>query len=240
MRFVSRLCLVFVAAKVYEAAGGTFGFARETRVASVEDEPMVGLGDDGLGYVLDEFFLDGQRGGGTWADKSYAVGNAKDVCVDGHGSFVVYDALDDVGGLTAYAGQFDEVAHFARYLAFVEVEEHACHADEVAGFVVGVRYASYVLVDDLGCGLSHGFGVGVVLEEAWGDGVDALIGTLGTEYDGYEQLKGCRVVELGLGFGHGLLEVGDDAVVEFFLAHFCVLLWVVCLLCVELFLRKSK
>ena len=202
-----------------QSAGFALGLAGDAGVAAVEDEPVVGDGDEFAGDVARELFLDTVGGGATRGDEPYTVAHAEHVGVDGKGGLAPHDGLDDVGGLAAYTGQAHELFERVGDLAPEVAHQHAGHAHQVAGFIVGVGHALDVLEDDLGRGQGHGLGGGIVVQEVGGDHVDALVGALGGEDDGHEEAERAVVVELGLGHGHGLLEVGDDFVVEFFLAH---------------------
>lgn len=65
---------------------------------------MVGDGDELVGNVSREFFLDTVRCRATRRYEPYAMADTEHMGVDGKGSLTPHDGLDDVSGLTTYTG----------------------------------------------------------------------------------------------------------------------------------------
>ena len=176
----------------------------------MEEEPIVGGGNVGLGDVAAQGHLGGVGGGARGGYEAEAVADAEDVGVHGEGGLAEGYGLDDVGGLAAYAGEAGEFFEGGGYLAAEVADEHAGEAYEVAGLVVGVGdgldVGQHVLLR--GCG--HGGGGGVGAEEGGRHLVDALVGALGGEHHGYEELERGGVVEFRLGGGQVGPVVGED------------------------------
>ncbi len=190
----------------------------------MEQEPVVGIGGFvgiiGGGQVAEQvllYLVGGVAGGGH---ESEAMADAIDVGIDGHGVHAEGYGLHDVGGLSAYAWQLEQRVHVAGHLAVVFLVEYLGELYEVACLGVGVGDAPDVLIDVCLAGCCHALGVGIGSEEGGGDEVDALVGALGGEHYGYEQLVGGAVVQFGIYYGVLLAEVGEDAGVEFAVCHF--------------------
>lgn len=113
---------------------------------------MVGSGDYGWWYVLDEFLLYGEGGGAAGGYEAYAVADAEDVCVDGHAWLAEGDAEDNVGCLAAYAWQGGEGFECGRDFSVVKADELGGHGYEMRGFAVGIADGAYDLVHIIGCG----------------------------------------------------------------------------------------
>ena len=180
---------------------------------------MVSLGHYVLADVLDQFLLYGKWGGAFVRNKANAVADTEDVRVDGHGCLVEDDALDYVRRLASHAWQSHQQLQLAGHLAIELVLQHASHADQMLGFVVGVADAFDVLVNHLGRCQSHCLGCWVVLKEPWRDQIYSFVRALGTQNDGYQQLEWRGVVQFGLSHRHGLAEIGHHALVSLFLCH---------------------
>lgn len=82
-------------------------FARGADVAAVKQQPVVGVGDILWRDMPRECLLDFERRVVALADQSESVGHAIYVGIDGKGGFPKGDALDNVGGLTAYTRQVE-------------------------------------------------------------------------------------------------------------------------------------
>lgn len=194
-------------AEVLEPAFVALGPKGGAGVSAVEDEPVVCVGDFFFGEVFGECLFYGVWcGAGFWYE-SQSVAYAKDVGVDCHPCFAPDDAQYDVGCFASDAGQCGQLLRVLRYFSAVFFPQHSCHFYEVFGFVVGVGDGTDVFVDDFRCGQSHCLGIGIVFEEFWGDEVDALVGALCAEDDGYEQLEWIAVVQFCFCFRHCLAEV---------------------------------
>lgn len=211
--------LYSLSANAQESAFLALGFAGRAGVSPVENEPMVGAWDERRRDVAHQFSLDGIGCGASWRDKADAMGNTEDVGIYSHGGFVEGYALNDVGRLATYAGKFQQVLHRLWNLTAEVGQKHSRHAYEVLSLVVGIGYAFDVFVDNFRRSLGHDISLGVVGEKRRRYEVHALIGALGTEYDGYEQLERRIVMEFRFRIGHCCLEITDDAFVEFLISH---------------------
>ena len=92
----------------------------------------------------------------------------------------------------------------------------------MVGLGVGVGHAADVVEHLVGLYLGHRPGVGEAAEEVGGDLVDALVGTLGTEDDGHQELECVGELQFGGHFGHLLAEVGQYSFVSLFSFHVVV------------------
>ena len=146
------LFLQFAALKALGAEGveGTLG-AEGTEaladIATVEEEPMVGIGGLACWGVLEEVLLYLVGGGAATGNESEAMAHAIDVGIDGHSVHAEGDCLHDVGGLASYAREAQQVVHAAGYLAMVVGDEHLGELHEVTCLGAGVGDATDVLKD---------------------------------------------------------------------------------------------
>ena len=194
------------------------GLACLADIAAMEDEPMV-RGGNLLGRdMLDELTL-GLEGCFRVVRQADAVGDAEHMGVDRHGGLVEDDGGDDVGGLASHTREPLEVVDIAGHYAAEVAQEPLRHTHQVAALVVGIGYRLDILKNVITAGSSHRFGVGVGAKERRRHHVDTLVGALGRENDGYQQLEGSLVVQLGLRHGHRLLEPGNHLVVSLLFFH---------------------
>ena len=121
-----------------QPAGFALGLAGDAGVAAVEDEPVVGDGDERVGDVARELFLDTVGGGAARRDEAQAVAHTEDMGVDSKGGLAPHDGLDDIGGLAPHTGQAHELFQRVGDRASEVAHEHLRHAHQVTGFVVGV------------------------------------------------------------------------------------------------------
>ena len=166
-----------------------FGFAGLADVASVEQKPVMGLGNDICGDVLDQLFLGLQRvfaAGG----ESEPFGDAEDMGVHCHGGLIPYDRADHVRRLASYALQRLQVVDGRGHLAVVDLDQALLHLYQVFGFGTRVTDGLDVLEQFVGIGIGHGFGCRVGGKEIRRHHVDALVRTLRGEHDGHEALEG--------------------------------------------------
>ncbi|HEX2444322.1 MAG TPA: hypothetical protein VHJ77_10295 [Vicinamibacterales bacterium] len=126
-----------------------------------------------------------------------AVGDAQDMTIDGEPRHAQRVTQDDVGGLAADAGEFDELLHARRNLAPMLLDERDRHAgerlrfhpEEAGGLNLGLELRR-------GCPGQRAR-VRVSFEERRRDLVDALVGALRRQDRRDEQLVGTAEVELG-------------------------------------------
>ncbi len=132
------------------------------------------------------------------------------------------DCLHYVGGLSAYAWQTEQGVHIAGHFTTIVSGEYLREFHEVLGFGVRVGNALDVFIDFSLVGGCHRLGIGVCLEEGWCDEVDSLIGALGGEHYGDEQLIDGAKLQLGIDYGLLLAEVGEDGMIKFTSFHFLI------------------
>jgi len=194
-------------ADVAQIAFLAFRALRRADVAAVEEEPVVGEGDEFVGDVAHEGLLHLIRRVVALVDEAEAVADAEDVGVDGHGGLAEGDGLDNVGRLAAHTRETEQLVHVGGHLAVEALGECAGGLNEVARLGVGVGYAPNILVDFLRLCLCHRMGIGEPAEEVGRHEVDALVGTLCTEDDGNEELEHAAELEFGVHLGHLLLKI---------------------------------
>ncbi len=184
-----------------DAAFGAFGLAGGADVAPVEDEPVVGGGEDGGGDVPDEFLL-GFDGGFGIADEPDAVCDAEDVGVHRHGGLVERHGHHHVRRLAPHAGESLQQVHVLGDDAAELFGELDRHGMEVARLVVGVGYGFNQFVNLLHRACRHGGGGGETVEDGGGGHVHALVGALGGKDDRHQEFIGVGVMELRFGKPH--------------------------------------
>lgn len=217
--FMNFIFLSVIFAQQTQSACVALGRTGLAYVSSVEDKPVVGNGDFCFGDMLHQLFFHAEGSGATVGYQSQAVADAKHVGIYRHGCFVEGDRLDDVGRLAPHAGQFQQIFHPLGHLSAEVLHQHAGHSHQVFGLVVGIRHALDVCIDYFGRAGGQRLGGGEVPVEGWRYHVDPLVGALGREDNGYQQLKGIVVMQFGLGHGYVLAEPGQYLFISFFLSH---------------------
>ena len=160
--------------------------------------------------------LEGSLGIGS---QPYPFRDTEDVRVDRHDRAVEEDGLDDVGGFAAYSWKGLQQFHIVGNHPAEVGHQLARHTAEVPALVVGVRDRLDVSIYLLDRGGSHGIGIGKSAEECRCHHVDTLVGALRRENHRHKQLEGILVVELALGIGPCLLEIGYQPGISFFGGH---------------------
>ena len=89
----------------------------------------------------------------------------------------------------------------------------------MVGFGIRIGNATDILQNLVDIGFSHRLGVREAAEELRGDLIDALVGALGTQNDGYQELENTAELKLRLYLGHLLTEIFQDICVAFFFSH---------------------
>ena len=201
-----------------EAAGVAVRLACLAGVAAVEDEPVVGFGEECGRDVAHQFTL-GLQGGLGVAGEADAVGHAEDVGVHRHGGQVEGHGGDHVGRLAPHAGQPLQLLQRVGHLALELVHQHPRQGRQVLALVVGVGYGVDVPEEVLRAGGGHGLRGGVGVEEGGGDHVHPLVRTLRRKHHRHQQLEHTAVVQLRPGSGHGALEVVQRLAVALFPGH---------------------
>ena len=199
------LFLIEISAIGLQAALVTFRAAGLADVTTVEQEPVMGLGDDVCRDIFDELFL---RLQGILAvgGQSQPFAHAEDMRIDGHGGLVPDNGTNDIRRLASNALQGLQIVDIIRYLTAVYFYQPLRHLYQVLGFAAGITDRLNVREDIVAGGASHGFSRRVGGKERRRDEIDALVGALRREHDGHEQFEGVAVVQLRLGDGHVLCE----------------------------------
>ncbi len=120
-------------------------------------------------------------------------------------------AEDHVRGLAADAGQRHERLHRARHLAPVTLDEPPGEAGDAARLRAEEARRADDLLDVRDRRRRERAGVGIALEEAGRDLVDAVVGALGGEDRGDGELEGVAVGKGATGLGVGRLQDVEDA-----------------------------
>lgn len=181
---------------------------------------MVGIGGFAFRGVPKQVLLYLEGGVAGAGHESEAMADTIDMGIDGHGVHAEGDCLHDVGGLSAYAWQTKQGVHIAGHFAIVVCGEYLRELYEVLGFGVGVGDALDVFIHLALIGCRHSLCIRVCLEEGRGDEVDSLVGALGGEHYGDEQLIDGVELQFGIDYGLLLAEVGENTVVKFSSFHF--------------------
>ena len=188
---------------------GAVGLAGGAAAAAVPDEEMGKEGPVLLGDDFDECLLDFD--GIVLAGETQPAGEAADMGVDDDALGEVEGiAEDDVGGLSAHAGELVEMFHGPRNFAAVVFDQGGGAAAD--GFGLGAEESGGA--DEAfelgGRDFSKMLGRGAALEKGGCDFVDPVIRALGGEDRGDEELEGILVVKFAMGVGVRLLKPGND------------------------------
>ena len=116
----------------------TLGLARYAGVAAMQDEPVVGDGNELAGDVARELLLHTVGSGATRGDEPQTVAHAEHVGVNSEGCLAPHDGLDDIGRLATYTGETNELLERVGHLATEVAHQHAGHTHQVTGLIVGV------------------------------------------------------------------------------------------------------
>ena len=153
-------------------------------------------------------------------DETEAMAYTIDVGIDGHGTLTEGNGKHHVGGLPSHAWQAEQGVHIAGHFTTIVCGEYLREFYEVLGFSVRVGDALDVLIHLCLICLCHCLCIWECLEEGWCDEVDSLIGALGGEHHGYEQLEDGGEFQFRIDYGLLLAEVGENTVVKFSSFHF--------------------
>ena len=128
-------------------------------------------------------------------------------------------ALDDVGRLAPYARQVQQQVHVRRHFAVVPFCQHPCHLHQMVSLRVRVRDTLDEFQHVVHLCLRHCPCVGVMTKQLGRHLIDALVGTLCTQYDRHQQLEHTTELQFGISHGHFLAEVIQYLLVAFFSGH---------------------
>ena len=186
----------------------------------MEQEPVVGIGGFAFWGVPKQvlLYLIGSVAGA--GHESEAMADTIDMGIDGHGTLTEGNGKHHVGGLPSHAWQAEQGIHVARHLATIVCGEYLRELHEVLRLGVRVGDALDVFIDFGLVGCCHCLGIGVCLEEGWCDEVDSLVGTLGGEHYGYEQLEDGGEFQFRIHHRLFPAEVGEDGMIKFSSFHF--------------------
>lgn len=119
-------------------------------------------------------------------------------------------AENDIGGLTGGSGDGEQLFDAGWNLAIVHLQNPLCGGDDVSGLVVIKAGGINVFAKSFRCCGGEIFHRRIFSEEAGSDHVHALIGTLGAQYGGNQELPGIGVVEGASDVGEYLIEDGQN------------------------------
>ncbi len=165
-------------------------------MAAVQDQPVVRVEQVGRRHAPQQPLLDRQRRAPR--RQPAAVGDAKDMRVDGDRRLAESDVEDDVGGFAADPGQGLERLAGARHRAAMLLDEQAAGLDQVACLVAVQPERADVPGDAVGAEGEHLVRrVGDRKQPARGQ-VDAAVGGLRRQQHGDQQLERRAELEFGL------------------------------------------
>ena len=182
------------AAQIAHRAIGATRRAGLADMAPEQDQPMMGVLQILLRNDLIELVLDliGRLAGG----QAGAVGNPKNMGVDGDGGLAEHGVENDAGGFAPDSGQRLQGRTIARHLSAMALDQQFAQGDDVFGLGV-------VEADGADVRLEPGFAQGYHFTRCIGGGekrfrrpVDALIGDLRGQHDGDQ--SGERIFEFEL------------------------------------------
>ena len=144
----------------------------------MQDKPVVRLGNEVLGDILDEGELRLERclGIGRQPD---AVGYTEDVCIDCHRRAVIDDRSDYVGCLAPDTWELHQLLALLRDFSLIVSDEALSHSYKVTSLSAGIANAPYELKDVVHLSSCHNFGCRILAEEAWSDHIHPLVRALG-------------------------------------------------------------
>ena len=112
----------------------------------------------------------------------------------------------DIRGFSANARQGEQLIHRVRDLFAEVLGQDFAAGDEMFGFVLKETSGTNELLEFRKIGRSQLCRLPIPLKECWSDLVDSLVGTLGGEDRGHEQLPRGMMVEFHLRVLHRALE----------------------------------
>lgn len=183
-------------------------FAGLADIASVEQEPVVRLGNEVLGDVTDElpFGLERVLAMGGEAEP---FAHAEDMRVHGHGGLIIDDGTDHIGSLASHALQRLQLFNGVGHLAVIDLDEALRHSHQVFRFGAGITDGLNIREDLIGGGPGQGFRRRVGGKESRRYHVYPLVRTLRREHDRHEALEGVCEMQLTLRNRHVGLEPGQ-------------------------------
>ena len=142
-----------------------------------------------------------------------------DVGVDSKSGFPEGHALNNVGGLTTHTRQIQQQVHIRGHLASMLLNQSPRHLHQMIGLRVGVGDTADILQYVFWLRLRHRLGIGIVTEQFRRHLIDSLVGALGTENDGHEQLEHAAKLEFCIHVGHLFTEMRQDSLISLFFLH---------------------
>ena len=185
----------------------------------MEQEPVVGVGDVLDGDIAHELLLNLQRRIGSLGNEAQTVADTIDMGIDSHSGLAEPYGLDDIGGLAPYARQRHKLGAVGGNLAVEVIDQLARHGYQMVGLGVGVAHRTDEMQHIIDLGLGHNPCSRVTGEKGGGNLVDALVGTLGTEKRGYQQLESRTKLEFGGNLGHGFTIIIEHTLVTLLTGH---------------------
>lgn len=169
--------------------------------------------------VLDELLFDFQGSFGSQRYQTQSAGNPENMRINGHIGLIPNYRGDDICGLAAHSGEFDEFLDSGGDFSTKVFDQHFAQTDQVFGFIVWVGDGSNI--GEKGIKICGGqmSGRGEMLEKFLGDNIDSFVGALGRKNDSHEQLEGIFVLKLRLRNRHIGGKMSDESVVSLFFKH---------------------
>ena len=169
------------------------GFARVTGGASMQNQPVRQVGPLRRLEIRADLPLDMRRigtGRVPVATPAQPSRHADHMRIDGESGHAERVAQHHVGRLAADAGQRHQRVHRIGDLAIETVTQHCGQSQQMLGLgtVEAERVDDVFDVLRIRCG--QGCGIGETREQLGRDGVHPLVGRLGAEHGGYQQLQG--------------------------------------------------
>ena len=179
---------------------------------------MVRHGKQAAGDVLFERQFGLQRRFGV-GGQPYTFRYAEHMRIDRHHLALPQHSPQHVGRLAPHPRQPLHRIEIGGHLAAEFLAQHPGHPGQILRLVVRIGDTLYIGIDSLRPRFRHLVGRGEALEKGRRGHVDPLVGTLGRQDDGYQQLVGIVVVQFALGHGHVLRKPADDSVVTLSECH---------------------
>lgn len=185
----------------------------------MEQEPVVGIGNVLDRDMAHELLLDLQGRIGSPGHEAQTVADTIDMGIDSHSGLAEPYGLDDVGCLAPYARQRHKLGAVGGNLAVEVMDQLARHGYQMVGLGVGIAYRTDKLQHIIDLGLSHSLCSRVTGEKGGGNLIDALVGALGTEKRGYQQLESRTKLEFSSNLGHGFAIIIEHTLVTLLTGH---------------------
>ena len=182
-------------------------FARCADIATVQQQPVVSVGNIVGRDVFHQFLFDLQRCVGRRRNESKPMAHAENVRIDRHRSASEPHGLHHIRRLATHARQFYQIVHIARHFTAEVAHHHPRHFHEVLRLRVRIAHAANILENLLRLSLGHRFRIGKSGEKRRRHLIDALVGALCAEQSCTKELESTAKLQLRCHHGHLLAEI---------------------------------